>query len=98
MTLTRCTIGTSLAMRLDDSMLESLQFCHHCLIFLPKSSFVFRGTGGGGRWSVLIVCFSRNADASTMSVTVVASYMVSWRTLMMGDVEGHESSVVGQFA
>ena len=79
-----------LAVRLDDSILESLQFYHRCLIFLPKSSWV--------RWSVSIVCFSRNADASTMSATVVASYMVSWRTLMMGDVEGHESSVVRQFA
>jgi hypothetical protein len=40
-----------LAMRLDGSMLESLQFYHHCLIFLPKSSFDFRGTGG------TLVCF-----------------------------------------
>lgn len=35
-----------LTMHLDESMLESLQFCHHCLIFLPKPSFDFRGTGG----------------------------------------------------
>jgi hypothetical protein len=28
-----------LAMRLADSMQESLRFCHHCLIFLPKSTF-----------------------------------------------------------
>jgi hypothetical protein len=38
-----------LAMRLDNSMLESLQFC---LIFLPKSSFDFHGTGG------TLVCFN----------------------------------------
>ena len=28
-----------LAMRIEDSMPESMQFCHHCLVFLPKSSF-----------------------------------------------------------
>ena len=28
-----------LAMRIEDSMPESIQFCHHCLVFLPKSSF-----------------------------------------------------------
>jgi hypothetical protein len=37
-----------LAMCLDDSMLESLQFCHHRLIYLPKSSFGTRRT---------LVCF-----------------------------------------
>jgi hypothetical protein len=32
--------------------------------------------------------------ARTMSATVVTSYMVSWRTVTMGDGEGDESSVI----
>jgi hypothetical protein len=50
---TRFTIGTSFAIHLEELMLESLQFCHHGLIFLLISSFDFRRTGYAGlfRWS-----------------------------------------------
>jgi phage/plasmid primase-like uncharacterized protein len=42
-----------LAMHLDESMLESLQFCHRCLICLLKSPFDFRRRRGGGT----LTCF-----------------------------------------
>ena len=43
-----------LAMRLEDFMPDSLQFCHHCLIFLPKHSFA---TGDASAEIDPSVCF-----------------------------------------